>query len=169
MYSLATLVPTVVLGTIMVLTLLGRIFKGCRFYARILTCYVLLVTCATYGVVASLALRVVGKVSIAQWTTARAMKNLGCPIMGIEFEVEGEEYLDTRPAVFVSNHQSELDILFLGRAFPKHCSVTAKRSLKFVPFLGWFSRFPPQGPTGRDWLLIRCSGAEWNCVYRPRQ
>jgi len=125
----------------MVLSLLGRFFKSCRFYARILTCYVLLLTCATYGVVASLALRAVGRVSIAQWTTARAMKNLGCPVMGIEFVVEGEEHLDTRPAVFVSNHQSELDILFLGRAFPKHCSVTAKRSLKFVPFLGWFSRF----------------------------
>jgi len=58
--------------------------------------------------------------------------------MGIEFEVEGEGNLLTRPAVFISNHQSELDILFLGRAFPKHCSVTAKRSLKYIPFLGWF-------------------------------
>lgn len=28
--------------------------------------------------------------------------------------------------------------MFLGRAFPKHCSVTAKRSLKYIPFLGWF-------------------------------
>ncbi|KAI5857524.1 hypothetical protein BZA05DRAFT_383860 [Tricharina praecox] len=138
MYSLLTTIPSSILGLIMVLSLLGRFFKSCRFYARILTCYVLLLTCATYGVVASLALRAVGRVSIAQWTTARAMKNLGCPIMGIEFDVEGEEHLNTRPAVFVSNHQSELDILFLGRAFPKHCSVTAKRSLKFVPFLGWF-------------------------------
>jgi len=53
--------------------------------------------------------------------------------------VENEGVLDTRPAVFVSNHQSELDIVFLGRVFPKHCSVTAKRSLKYIPFLGWFS------------------------------
>ncbi|KAA8893731.1 hypothetical protein FN846DRAFT_787539 [Sphaerosporella brunnea] len=138
MYSLVTLIPTGIIGTIMVLSLLGRFFKGCRFYARILTCYVLLATCATYGVVASLTLRVLGRVSIAQWAVARAFKTVGCSIMGIDFEVEGEEYLDTRPAVFVSNHQSELDLLFLGRAFPKHCSVTAKRSLKFVPFLGWF-------------------------------
>lgn len=53
--------------------------------------------------------------------------------------MENEGVLDTRPAVFVSNHQSELDIVFLGRVFPKHCSVTAKRSLKYIPFLGWFS------------------------------
>ena len=36
---------------------------------------------------------------------------------------------------------SELDVLMLGRAFPKHCSVTAKKILKYMPFLGWFSYF----------------------------
>jgi lysophosphatidate acyltransferase len=94
------------LGLIMILSFLGRFFKGCRFYSRILSCYVLLLTCATYGVVASVALRFVGKVSIAQWATARAFKTLTCPLMGIEFKVEGEEWLETRPAIFVSNHQS---------------------------------------------------------------
>ncbi|CUS12012.1 unnamed protein product [Tuber aestivum] len=126
------------IGTIMALTILGRFFKTGRFYARILSCYFLLVTCAAYGVLASVALRLVGKVSIAQWTTARAFKSLACPVIGLEFKVENESALDTRPAVFVSNHQSELDIVFLGRVFPKHCSVTAKRSLKYIPFLGWF-------------------------------
>lgn len=150
MSNLLAVILASILGLIMVLSLLGQVFRACRFYARILTCYVLLATCASYGVVASVALRLVGRVSIAQWTTARAMKNLGCPILGIEFEVEGEPILDTRPVVFVSNHQSELDILFLGRAFPKHCSVTAKRSLKYIPFLGWFSMspFPPQSSRG---------------------
>ncbi|RPB12749.1 1-acylglycerol-3-phosphate O [Morchella conica CCBAS932] len=125
-------------GAIMVLSLLGRFFKQGRFYARIMSCYFLLLSCAAYGVVASVSLRIVGKVSIAQWTTGRAFKNLACPLIGIEFDVENEEALGVRPAVFISNHQSELDILFLGRIFPKHCSVTAKRSLKYIPFLGWF-------------------------------
>lgn len=76
--------------------------------------------------------------------------------------MENEGVLDTRPAVFVSNHQSELDIVFLGRVFPKHCSVTAKRSLKYIPFLGWFSMcslvflfyfvFAPSFPDRRRWL-----------------
>ena len=30
----------------------------------------------------------------------------------------------------------------LGCMFPKYTSVTAKSSLRFVPFLGWFSAFP---------------------------
>lgn len=36
---------------------------------------------------------------------------------------------------------SELDVLMLGCIFPKYCSVTAKKSLKYTPFLGWFSKF----------------------------
>ena len=34
---------------------------------------------------------------------------------------------------------SELDVLMLGCVFPKYISVTAKKSLKYWPFLGWFS------------------------------
>jgi lysophosphatidate acyltransferase len=33
---------------------------------------------------------------------------------------------------------SELDVLMLGCMFPKYTSVTAKSSLKYTPFLGWF-------------------------------
>jgi lysophosphatidate acyltransferase len=59
---------------------------------------------------------------------------------GIQFAIEDpNDYLNkTRPAVFIGNHQTELDVLMLGHIFPKYCSVTAKKSLKNVPFLGWF-------------------------------
>lgn len=58
---------------------------------------------------------------------------------GVRFEVvAGKEHLSTRPAVFIGNHQSELDVLLLGTIFPPHCAVTAKKSLARVPFLGWF-------------------------------
>lgn len=33
---------------------------------------------------------------------------------------------------------SELDVLMLGCMFPRYCSVTAKSSLKYTPFLGQF-------------------------------
>ncbi|KAI9716381.1 MAG: 1-acylglycerol-3-phosphate O-acyltransferase [Chrysothrix sp. TS-e1954] len=33
---------------------------------------------------------------------------------------------------------SELDVLMLGTVFPPYCSVTSKKQLKWVPFLGWF-------------------------------
>lgn len=29
----------------------------------------------------------------------------------------------------------------LGCIFPPYCSVTAKKQLKWMPFLGWFSSF----------------------------
>ncbi|KKY23839.1 putative 1-acylglycerol-3-phosphate acyltransferase [Phaeomoniella chlamydospora] len=82
----------------------------------------------------------VGKHRLAQWTTARAFKWTMRYTTGVTFKiVEGEEYLNgTRPAVIIGNHQTELDVLFLGVIFPKYCSVTAKKSLKNVPFLGWF-------------------------------
>lgn len=36
-------------------------------------------------------------------------------VLDITIEVEGEEHLQNRPAVMVGNHQSMLDILWLGR------------------------------------------------------
>lgn len=59
---------------------------------------------------------------------------------GITFTIEDpNDWLNTtRPAVFIGNHQTELDVLMLGCIFPKYCSVTAKKSLKSMPFLGWF-------------------------------
>ncbi|KAF8419699.1 hypothetical protein EV426DRAFT_634318 [Tirmania nivea] len=124
--------------TTMTLTVLGRWFKKARFFSRLLTCYFLVMACASYGVLASVVLRMIGKVGLAQWTTGRAFLAVTCPAVGVDFKVVGEEKLQTRPAVFMSNHQSELDLIILGRIFPKYCSVTAKRSLKYIPFLGWF-------------------------------
>lgn len=59
---------------------------------------------------------------------------------GVKFEIDDpEDWLNTtRPAVFIGNHQTELDVAVLGAIFPKHCSVTAKVSLKSTPILGWF-------------------------------
>jgi lysophosphatidate acyltransferase len=37
---------------------------------------------------------------------------------------------------------SFMDILYLGRIFPKRASIMAKRELKWMPLLGWFSAFP---------------------------
>ncbi|KAI5801605.1 hypothetical protein DFH27DRAFT_481915 [Peziza echinospora] len=126
------------LAATMTLSLIGQVSKKARFFSRLLSCYFLLMTCAAYGVLASVVLRLAGRKSLAQWATARAFKTVVCPAVGVEFKVIGEEKLNTRPAVFMSNHQAELDLIILGKVFPKHCSVTAKRSLKYIPFLGWF-------------------------------
>jgi 1-acyl-sn-glycerol-3-phosphate acyltransferase len=40
-------------------------------------------------------------------------------------------------AIFMSNHQSQLDPPFLLGAIPVHAVYIAKKELKWVPFLGW--------------------------------
>ena len=94
--------------------------------------------CASYGVVASLALRLCGYGRVSQWATGRSFKWLMRLSTGVGFDLSGAEHLATRPAVFVANHQTELDVLLLGTVFPPYCSVTAKKSLRRIPFLGWF-------------------------------
>ncbi|KAF3911756.1 hypothetical protein AA313_de0206085 [Arthrobotrys entomopaga] len=139
MFYYLTIIMAVYALLTMLLALLGTVSKLCRFGARIMVAYILLVACALYGVVTSIILTIIGKKGIAQWVVARAFRHTMCPAMGVEFEVENEEGMwSDRPVVFVGNHQSELDILVLGRIFPKYCSVSAKKSLKHMPFLGWF-------------------------------
>ncbi|PYI30526.1 1-acyl-sn-glycerol-3-phosphate acyltransferase [Aspergillus indologenus CBS 114.80] len=118
---------------------LGQKVPRAAFVARCLAAYGSLLLCATYGVVASIVLRLAGYGRVSQWATARSFKWVMRYTTGVQFDiVEGVEHLSTRPAVFISNHQSELDVLMLGAIFPPYCSVTAKKSLKYVPFLGWF-------------------------------
>ena len=113
--------------------------QASSFYARTLTSYGCLIICATYGVFASLFLRLVQNHRISQWTVARSYHYLMWWTTGVRFTiVSGEEHLKTRPMVLIGNHQSSLDVLFLADIWPKYCSVTAKDSLKRAPFLGWF-------------------------------
>ncbi|KAJ5815589.1 hypothetical protein N7474_007366 [Penicillium riverlandense] len=131
------------IGSFIVVTLslfaLGQKVPKAAFLARCLAAYGSLLLCATYGVLASIVLRLVGYGRVSQWATARSFKFVMRYTTGVKFEiVEGQEHLSTRPAVFLGNHQSELDVLMLGYIFPPYCSVTAKKSLKNIPFLGWF-------------------------------
>lgn len=110
------------------------------FYARSLASFIAMLLAATYGVFASATLSIFGNGGMGQWTTGRCFKWLMLLFTGIWFDVQDPEDIlgKTRPAVFVGNHQTELDVLMLGHIFPRWCSVTAKKSLSKVPFLGWF-------------------------------
>lgn len=113
-------------------------FRKLLYYGRSALAIAVLCGCALYGVTASVVLTLVGKQHLAQWATARCFYYAMAIIMGIDVKVENEHYLDNLPYIVVSNHQSALDILMLGRMFPPGCTVTAKKSLKYTPFLGWF-------------------------------
>ncbi|KAF1343974.1 hypothetical protein BDV97DRAFT_402929 [Delphinella strobiligena] len=109
------------------------------FAARTIASFTALVICACYGVAASIVLRLVGYGGLSQWTTARSFKWTMWALTGVEFSIS-DRYggLKVRPGVFIGNHQTELDVLMLGAIFPPYCSVTAKSSLKWMPFLGQF-------------------------------
>lgn len=111
------------------------------FAARCLSSYAALLVCAIYGVIASLALRAVSRHRLAQWTTARSFAYAMRYATGVTFQITPADRLvldSKRPVVIISNHQTELDVLLIGQMFPKYTSVTAKKSLRNVPFLGWF-------------------------------
>jgi 1-acyl-sn-glycerol-3-phosphate acyltransferase len=59
---------------------------------------------------------------------------------GAKLVVEGKEHCDPqRPTIFVSNHQSTLDIPALFQALlPVHFRFVSKHIVKYVPILGWY-------------------------------
>lgn len=63
---------------------------------------------------------------------------------GARLDVRGAErlapYLAGRPALFVANHRSWIDIAALYRALPLELHFLAKRELAKVPFLGSYMR-----------------------------
>jgi len=72
--------------------------------------------------------------SIAAWG------DLGTALAGIELAVEGEQHLwSDRPAVFIFNHQSALDVLLLCKLLRRDFVGVAKQELRRVPLLGTFA------------------------------
>lgn len=108
------------------------------FWAKSVVAVTLLSSCAVYGVLVSIFFSLIGKRHLSQWSTARCFYGVMGTLMGIKINLINGERLNDLPAIFISNHQSEMDILMLGRTFPQGCTVTAKKQLKWVPFLGWF-------------------------------
>lgn len=120
------------------MTFLGGILKKFKFITKGVVALNILLVSAIYGVLSSVFLSLIGKRDISQWSTARFYYTLFSFIMGTRINIDRPNLLENLPAILISNHQSELDIYMLGRIFPKRCVVTAKKQLKYIPFLGWF-------------------------------
>lgn len=114
------------------------VFLLIKFYLRSVLFGFTIVVCALYGVVASIILRVIGKKEYSQYTVARAFYYSFSTLSGIKVTIHNEKYLQDKPGIFISNHQLALDILVLARIFQPGFTVTAKKVLKYFPFLGWF-------------------------------
>ncbi|KAJ3145782.1 1-acylglycerol-3-phosphate O-acyltransferase [Geranomyces michiganensis] len=111
-----------------------------RFYLR-LAGYILAVTLSCcLGLVVGPVMYVLGRPGTTNFMVARTMSILGPLFTGVRVRVEGADILATTnvPAVFVANHQSSLDVLCMGYVFPDKVLVMAKKSIKYVPLMGWF-------------------------------
>ncbi|BGP62347.1 hypothetical protein NBRC10512_003066 [Rhodotorula toruloides] len=127
-YALASVLPTI---------MLSRFVAPIRYYLRLTTFLVGLAANAMFGAIMALPMSLVGKGKDNQWLVARSFVNTVAPLVGVKFRVEGRENLDkANPAVLVGNHQTMVDILYLGAVFPKGTSVMAKRELQWTPILG---------------------------------
>ncbi|EDO15470.1 hypothetical protein Kpol_472p1 [Vanderwaltozyma polyspora DSM 70294] len=94
--------------------------------------------CAILGMISSILLSLIGYRHISQFVTTKTYYTIVSALLGVEVKVINEKNLDNQPCIYVCNHQSSLDAIILGKLFPPGCTITAKKSLKYVPILGWF-------------------------------
>jgi lysophosphatidate acyltransferase len=86
-----------------------------RYYVRATIYLSLLGVSSIWGGIVAVSFNVVGERYNTNWLVARTFYFFTSRILGITIDVEGSEYLETRPSVLIGNHQSMLDILYLGR------------------------------------------------------
>ena len=116
--------------------------RTARYYFNAVLYIALMGVCSILGVVYPLLFSVVGQRYNTNYAVARSFYALTGTLIGIKITiVEGEEYLKQRPAIILGNHQSFLDILYLGRMFPSGSVIMAKKELRWMPLLGQFSMF----------------------------
>ncbi len=61
-------------------------------------------------------------------------------MMGWRIEVDAARLSASRPCVFVSNHQSIMDLLVYGSIVPRMTVAVGKREISKIPLFGWFFR-----------------------------
>nr|ODN79223.1 phosphatidylinositol glycan, class A [Cryptococcus depauperatus CBS 7841] len=117
---------------------------------RLILYSILLLSVSFLAVFIALLCTLTGHRLNTNYYVARTFWHIVGPAIGWKFHVEGEEHLwelpdnggkaaeGGRSMVMVGNHQSFVDILYLGRIFPKHAAIMAKNSIKLIPGLGWF-------------------------------
>lgn len=125
--------------------LLAALPQKPQFAAKYLVFLLACMAMSIVGIFVSLVCTILGKRHLTNAITARALAYFASGPLGIKFNVKGEEKLNGTPAIFVCNHLSNMDVVAIGRIYPTHCAIMAKKELMFVPFLGLFSKFAQHG------------------------
>jgi hypothetical protein len=106
-------VPVIILRTIASASPVGR------YYAQLTIYLGTLAVVSTWGVFVAVGMTLIGRRHDVNYVVARSFYAIASRVLDIQVEVEGEEHLQTCPTVMVGNHQSMLDILYLGRYVSK--------------------------------------------------
>lgn len=114
------------------------LFSRLKFYLKSTIFAFLILFCSLYGVIISIPLKLLGLSKFSQYLVAKAFYFTLSKALGVHVNIENAHFLNSNPAIYISNHQSALDILILGKVFQPGFTVTGKSSLKYIPFLGWF-------------------------------
>lgn len=151
-------VPVIVLRTIASASPVGR------YYAQLTIYLGTLAVVSTWGVFVAVGMTLVGRRHDVNYVVARSFYAIASRVLDIRVEVEGEEHLQTCPVVMVGNHQSMLDILYLGRMFPRKASIMAKKELQWSPLGPWMfmsgAVFVDRGNSARAHGSLAAAGDE---------
>lgn len=86
-----------------------------RYYVRLGVYLSTLGFCSMWGILVAVGMNLIGETYNVNYVVARSFYAVASRVLGIRVLIEGEEHLETRPAILVGNHQSMLDILYLAR------------------------------------------------------
>jgi hypothetical protein len=86
-----------------------------RYYIRNILYVCSIGFASTVGFCAAVPLTLMGRRYDVNYIGARTFYATFGSLTGLRVLVEGEEHLETRPCVLVGNHQSMLDLLYIGR------------------------------------------------------
>lgn len=86
-----------------------------RYYFRLFLYVLTLSLCSVWGVVVSIGMSILGRRFDINYVVARSFYYLCGTVLGIQIDTEGEHHFNNGPAILVGNHQTMLDILYLGR------------------------------------------------------
>ncbi|KAF8635015.1 hypothetical protein AX15_000596 [Amanita polypyramis BW_CC] len=105
-----------------------------RYYTRVAVYLSTLISVATCSTAIAAGMVFIGRRYDTNFVVARVFYAVCKRVMNVHVEVEGEEYISTTtPAVYMTNHQSMLDVLVIGRLIPKQTSMLSKKSIQFTP------------------------------------
>ena len=83
-----------------------------RFFVNTTLLHLLLLVAVAYGLILSLALRVIGRNGLSLWSCCRFYVWMMATMTGINVVIEGLEYLNSRPGVLIMNHQTYVNDLW---------------------------------------------------------